>query len=48
MKYLVYTILIIIAFGFTGCNYLDAVPEKDIQTVESIFEQRKGAEQWRR
>ena len=27
-----------------GCNYLDMVPEKDIETVESLFEQRTKVE----
>lgn len=31
---------------FSGCNYLDVVPERDIRTVEAIFEQRAGAEKW--
>ena len=29
-----------------GCDYLDAVPEKDIETIESIFEQRTKVEAW--
>ncbi len=29
-----------------GCNYLDMVPEKDIETVESLFEQRTKVEFW--
>ena len=29
-----------------GCNYLDMVPEKDIETIESIFEQRTKVESW--
>lgn len=29
-----------------GCDYLDMVPEKDIETVESLFEQRTKAEVW--
>ena len=29
-----------------GCNYLDMVPEKDIETVESLFEQRTKVELW--
>lgn len=33
-------------FLFQGCNYLDMVPEKDIETVESIFEQRAKVEAW--
>ena len=30
----------------TGCDYLNRVPEKDIETVESLFEQRTKAEAW--
>ena len=33
-------------FLFQSCNYLDMVPEKDIETVESIFEQRVKVESW--
>ena len=29
-----------------GCNYLDMVPEKDIETIESLFEQRTIVENW--
>ena len=29
-----------------GCNYLDMVPEKDIEAVESLFEQRTKVELW--
>lgn len=30
-----------------GCpNYLDVVPERDIETIESIFELRANADQW--
>ncbi len=29
-----------------GCSYLDAVPEKDIETIETVFEQRTKAEEW--
>lgn len=40
----------IIAFTgllFSGCgDYLDMVPEKDIETVETIFERRRGADNW--
>lgn len=31
---------------FTSCDYLDMVPEKDIETVETIFETRSNAEDW--
>ncbi len=29
-----------------GCNYLDVVPENDIETIETIFEKREQAEDW--
>lgn len=41
--------LFTIAFFITtgaGCNYLDMVPERDIQTIETIFEKREDAEKW--
>ena len=37
---------IIFSILFAGCNYLDMVPEDDIETVETIFEKREQAEQW--
>ena len=45
MKYLIFMSLIFILL-FPSCDYLDMVPEDDIETVETIFEQRKGAETW--
>ena len=33
-------------FLIPGCNYLDMVPEKDIETIESVFEQRTKVEKW--
>lgn len=30
----------------SSCNYLNMVPEKDIETIESAFERRNGAELW--
>lgn len=33
-------------FLLSGCNYLDMVPEKDIETIESVFEQRTKVESW--
>ncbi len=33
-------------FLLSGCNYLDMVPEKDIETIESLFEQRSKVENW--
>lgn len=32
--------------SISSCNYLDMVPEKDIETIETIFERRKNVEQW--
>lgn len=32
--------------GLSSCNYLNMVPEKDIETIESIFEQKSKAEAW--
>lgn len=41
-KYLLY--LVILTSSLISCdNYLDVVPEKDIQTIESIFEQKTQA-----
>ena len=30
----------------SSCNYLDMVPENDIETIETIFEKREQAEEW--
>ena len=38
--------ILCVIFLFPGCDYLDMVPEKDIETVESIFEQRAKVEVW--
>ncbi len=35
-----------LTIGLSGCNYLDMVPEKDIETIETIFEKREQAEAW--
>lgn len=45
MKHIVLKFLIA-SLVFVGCDYLDMVPEKDIETVESIFEQRANADEW--
>lgn len=43
MKYKILTIILLTGFLF-GCeDYLDLVPEKDIETTESIFEKRNTA-----
>lgn len=31
---------------FTGCNYLEMVPEKDIETIDTKFEKQVDAETW--
>ena len=38
--------MLCVFFLFTGCNYLDLVPEKDIETIDSLFEQRTKVESW--
>lgn len=43
-KYLLSFFAGLLLFG--GCNYLDRVPEKDIETIESVFEQRTKVELW--
>lgn len=45
MRYF-YPILTTFSLFLFGCNYLDFVPEKDIETIETIFEKREGAERW--
>lgn len=47
MKHLLYMIFTF-ALCFSGCNYLDVVPENDIQTIETIFEKRDEAAKWLR
>ena len=45
MKYKILTL--IMALAMVGCNdYLDLVPEDDVQSLESIFEQRSGVEKF--
>ena len=43
-KYLLSILCVILLLP--RCNYLDMVPEKDIETVESLFEQRTKVELW--
>ena len=45
MKYIVSVLMICFLF-LTGCDYLDMVPENDIETIETIFEKREQAEEW--
>ena len=44
MKYLLSILISVLLF--TGCKYLDMVPEKDIETVETVFERRVNAQEW--
>ena len=46
MRYLI--IIFLSAILIFGCDYLNMVPEKDIETVETIFEQREDADKWLR
>ena len=45
MKHILYTFLAITLL-FSGCNYLDVVPEEDVRTIETIFEQRAEVDEW--
>ena len=45
MKRIILYLFVLALFGSCG-DYLDMVPEKDIQTFETIFEKRNGADQW--
>lgn len=46
MKHLLYTILSSALLLFACSDYLDMTPEKDIDTIETIFEQRTSASDW--
>ena len=46
MKHLLYTILSSAHLLFACSDYLDMTPEKDIDTIETIFEQRTSASDW--
>ena len=39
-------VLVVFLILCSGCDYLDMVPEDDIETVETIFEKRENAETW--
>lgn len=41
-----WVIFLPLAVLVSGCNYLDTVPENDIETVETIFEKRENAQEW--
>lgn len=46
MKKNILSIFCLILMSTSSCNYLDMVPEKDIETIESTFERRGNVEQW--
>lgn len=46
MKKVIYSLILGSSLLLTGCNYLDVVPKGDVQTIESIFEQRTDAYKW--
>ena len=47
MKHLIIYSTIVTSIFFSSCsNYLDIVPENDIETIETIFEKREQAELW--
>ena len=35
-----------LGMGLGSCNYLDVVPENDVQTIETIFERESDADTW--
>lgn len=37
---------VILGVIFSGCDYLNFVPEDDIQAVETVFEKRNDAQKW--
>ncbi len=43
---LIQNILLSMVFLFGGCDYLDMVPEGDIETTDAIFTNRKKADTW--
>ena len=45
MKYII-SLFITCTLLFSSCDYLDMVPENDIETIETIFEKREQAEEW--
>ena len=45
--YLLHSILFITFLSLAGCkNYLDVVPENDIETIETNFEKKEDALEW--
>ena len=41
-----YISIFLMSLIIISCDWLDRVPEDDIETIETIFEQRKDAEKW--
>ncbi len=46
MKHLRYIFVAIMAIFVSGCNYLDIVPEDDVETIETVFEKREDVDTW--
>lgn len=46
MKKLLYSAVFCSALALTGCDFLDVVPENDVQSIETLFEQRTNADNW--
>lgn len=46
MRKYILSLLCLVSMTVTGCNYLNMVPEKDIETIESIFERKVGVDSW--
>ncbi|MGL5683091.1 MAG: RagB/SusD family nutrient uptake outer membrane protein [Marinifilaceae bacterium] len=45
MRNVLYNVILVLVLA-GGCNYLDMVPENDIETIETIFEKKEDAEVW--
>ena len=45
MKYVI-LIIVLMTFGLGGCDYLDVVPDEDIETIETVFEKREQVDEW--
>lgn len=41
-----YIIILLFSLSLMSCEFLDMVPENDIETIETIFEKREDAERW--
>lgn len=45
MRHLICVFIVLLIF-LSGCDYLDTVPENDIETIETIFEKKEKVEEW--